>query len=134
MHALISTLDEKGVPSMIERTLLAPPRSQVGPVTVEQREKIIGRSPIKTTYDQPVDRESAYELLNKRQEGIMKRRQEQALQQAFEKEPRRKGDTGGSRRESMGQAFVKSVARAVGSSLGRQIIRGLLGSIIGGRR
>jgi uncharacterized protein len=133
-EALISTLDKKGVPSMIERTLMAPPRSRVGPVTAEEREKIIGRSPIKTTYDQPVDRESAYELLNKRQEAIMLRRQEQALQQASENESRRNGPSGGSRRESMGQAFVKSVARAVGSSLGRQIIRGLLGSIIGGRR
>jgi uncharacterized protein len=133
-EALISTLDARGVPGVIERTLLAPPRSQVGPVTPQEREKIIGRSPIKAAYDQPVDRESAYELLNERQEAAMKRREEQAGREAAEKEARRAGRSGGSRRESAGQAFVKSVARAVGSSLGRQIMRGILGSIIGGRR
>ncbi|MCW9079633.1 MAG: DUF853 domain-containing protein, partial [Gammaproteobacteria bacterium] len=117
-----------------ERTLLAPPRSQVGPVTAQEREKIIGRSPFKAAYDNAVDRESAYELLNERQEAVMQRREEQARREAAEKEARRTGHSSGSRRESPGQAFVKSVARAVGSSLGRQIMRGILGSIIGGRR
>jgi DNA helicase HerA-like ATPase len=133
-EALISTLDGKGVPSMIERTLLAPPRSQVGPLTREEREKIMGRSPYKALYEHPVDRESAYELLKKREEEMMNRRQEQARREAADKEAHRADRSGGTRRESTGQAFVKSVARAVGSSLGRQIIRGILGSIIGGKR
>jgi DNA helicase HerA-like ATPase len=133
-ETLISTLDEKGVPSMIERTLLAPPRSQIGPVTSEVREKIMGRSPLKGVYDQPVDRESAYELLKKREEEVMKRRQERDRREAADSQVRSADRSGSARRESTGQAFVKSVARAVGSSLGRQIIRGILGSIIGGRR
>jgi DNA helicase HerA-like ATPase len=133
-EALISTLDKKGVPGMIERTLLAPPRSRVGPLTREEREQIIGRSPFRAVYDHPVDRESAYELLQKRQSEVMQRRQEQVRRETEDKQARRDERSGGTRRESTGQAFVKSVARAVGSSLGRQIIRGILGSIIGGRR
>jgi uncharacterized protein len=134
-EALISTLDKKGVPSMVERTLMSPPRSQFGPISQEERERIISRSPIKATYDQTVDRESAYELLNKRQTEIMKRSEEQARQEAAEKaEKKASRSSGGSRRESAGEAFMKSVARAVGSNLGRQIIRGILGSIVGGKR
>ncbi len=132
-EALISTLDKKGVPSVVERTLMAPPRSQFGPVSEEERSRIIGRSPIKATYDQTVDRESAYELLKKREAEVIKRREEEARQDAAGKEERKKSRSGGSRRQSAGEAFIKSVARAVGSSLGRQIIRGILGSITGKR-
>jgi DNA helicase HerA-like ATPase len=134
-EALISTLDSKGVPSRVERTLMAPPRSQFGPLTEEERNRILSRSPIKSTYDQILDRESAYELLKEREEELIKRREAQAREEAAEKEARKASRSrGGSRRQSAGEAFVKSVARAVGSSLGRQIIRGILGSIIGGKR
>ncbi len=134
-EALISTLDKKGVPSMVERTLMAPPRSQFGPIAEAERARLIARSPVKAAYDQSIDRESAYERLNKRQEEILERRQAQERQEAAEKEARKNSrSTGGSRRESAGEAFVKSVARAIGSNLGRQIIRGILGSITGGKR
>jgi uncharacterized protein len=134
-EALISTLDKKGVPSMVERTLMAPPRSQFGPISPEERERIIQRSPIKSTYEQTIDRESAYELLKKREEEMLKRREALAKQEAAEKEEKKASrSSGGSRREGAGEAFVKSVARAVGSNLGRQIIRGILGSIIGKKR
>ncbi|MCU7872790.1 MAG: DUF853 domain-containing protein [Candidatus Thiodiazotropha sp. (ex Lucinoma borealis)] len=134
-ESLISTLDKKGVPSIVEKTLMAPPRSQFGPVDQKEREKIIKRSPFNTTYQAEIDRESAYELLKKREEELIKRREQQAQKEAAEKEQNRtKKSSGGSRRQGIGEAFAKSVARAIGSKLGRQIVRGILGSIIGGRR
>ncbi|MCU7919911.1 MAG: DUF853 domain-containing protein [Candidatus Thiodiazotropha sp. (ex Epidulcina cf. delphinae)] len=134
-EALISTLDEKGVPSMVERTLMAPPRSQFGPLSREERESIIDRSALKSAYETEVDRASAYERLQKREQEMMERRQRQAREEAEEKRVRRtKRSSSGSRRQGVGEAFVKSVARAIGSNLGRQIIRGILGSIVGGRR
>ncbi len=133
-EALISTLDKKGVPSMVERTLMAPPRSQFGPISEEERTRIVSRSPVKAAYDQTIDRESAYELLKKREQELIQRREEQARQEAAEKaEQKASRGSGGSRRESAGEAFFKSVARAVGSNLGRQIVRGILGSITGKR-
>jgi DNA helicase HerA-like ATPase len=131
-ETLISTLDKKGVPSMVERTLMAPPRSRFGPITAEERNRIISRSPLKATYDQAVDRESAYELLKKREEELIKRHEAKARKEAAEKEERKAGrNRRGSGRQGIGEAFVKSVARTIGSSLGRQIMRGILGSIIG---
>ncbi|MCU7891044.1 MAG: DUF853 domain-containing protein [Candidatus Thiodiazotropha sp. (ex Ustalcina ferruginea)] len=134
-EALISTLDKKGIPSIVEKTLMAPPRSQFGPVDQKEREKIIKRSPFNTAYHVEIDRESAYELLKKREEELIKRREQQAQKKAAEKKQNRtKKGSGGSRRQGIGEAFAKSVARAIGSKLGRQIVRGILGSIIGGRR
>ncbi|MBV2119986.1 MAG: DUF853 domain-containing protein [Candidatus Thiodiazotropha sp. (ex Ctena orbiculata)] len=131
-EALISTLDEKGVPSMVEKTLMSPPRSQFGPVSEAERKKIIGRSPLKSKYGEAVDRESAYELLKKREEELIKRREEQAKSEEQEKQAKRsKSRSGGSRRQGVGEAFAKSIARAIGSRLGKQIIRGILGSIMG---
>ncbi|MEW8626881.1 MAG: helicase HerA-like domain-containing protein [Candidatus Thiodiazotropha sp.] len=131
-EALISTLDEKGVPSMVEKTLMSPPRSQFGPVNEAERKKIIGRSPLKSKYGEAVDRESAYELLKKREEELIKRREEQAKSAEQEKQASRsKRRSGGSRRQGVGEAFAKSIARAIGSRLGKQIIRGILGSIMG---
>ncbi|MEJ2406258.1 MAG: DUF853 family protein [Candidatus Thiodiazotropha sp.] len=130
-EALVSTLDEKGIPSMVEKTLMAPPRSQFGPISEAQRKTILERSPLKSTYTETVDRESAYELLKKREAEMLKRREEQTREAAEEKDAK-KGRT--SNRQSVGEAFAKSVARAIGSNLGRQIIRGILGSIMGSKR
>ncbi|ODB96337.1 helicase HerA-like domain-containing protein [Candidatus Thiodiazotropha endoloripes] len=131
-EALISTLDEKGVPSMVEKTLMSPPRSQFGPVSEAERKKILARSPLKSKYGEAVDRESAYELLKKREEELIKRREEQAKSEEQEKQAKRsKSRSGGSRRQGVGEAFAKSIARAIGSRLGKQIIRGILGSIMG---
>jgi hypothetical protein len=132
-EALVSTLDDEGIPAMVERTLMAPPGSRFGPVDQARRDSLMHNSPVKGIYDQAVDRESAYELLKKREEEVA--RQREASHQA-ETKPTRSSSTrssGGSRRQSTGEAFAKSVARAVGSSLGRSIIRGILGSIIGRR-
>lgn len=141
-QALISTLDAKGVPSMVERALVAPPRSRIGPVTSEERQAIIQRSPIKSLYEQAVDRESAYELLKKREAELAEARQ-QAEQQAAQQAERerlekaeakeKKASSRGSNRQGIGESFAKSMMRSIGSGIGRRIARGILGSIIGGR-
>jgi hypothetical protein len=128
---LLSTLDEKGIPSMVEKTLMAPPCSQFGPISEAQRKTILERSPLKSTYAETVDRESAYELLKKQEAEMLKSREEQDREAADEKKVK-KGRN--SNRQSVGEAFAKSVARAIGSNLGRQIIRGILGSIMGSKR
>ena len=67
-EALVSTLEGKGAPSMVERTLIAPPMAQVGPIELSQRQQIVASSILKGKYDQPVDPESAYEMLKRAQQ------------------------------------------------------------------
>ncbi|MBT8440166.1 MAG: DUF853 domain-containing protein [Gammaproteobacteria bacterium] len=135
-EALISTLDKKGVPTIVEKTLMSPPRSQFGPLDEKTRKRMISKSPLKATYEQELDRESAYEVLLKREEEILEKREEQAQQQSKQKQSKQKRSTRkktSSRRQSIGETLTKSIAKAIGSRLGRQIIRGILGSIIGRR-
>ncbi len=138
-EALVSTLDAKGVPSIVERTLMSPPRSQFGPIDEAKRIELISRSPLKSAYEQLVDRESAYELLQKREKEIAEKRQQEAeaAERAAEEEKRRKEEEKASKRQSnrqgVGETLAKSIARTIGSTLGRQIVRGILGSIIGRR-
>jgi len=65
-EALVSTLDEKGQPTMVQKTLVKPPNSRVGPITDSERKAVISASPVKGVYDEVEDRESAYEILQKR--------------------------------------------------------------------
>jgi hypothetical protein len=139
-EALISTLDEKGVPSVVERTLMAPPRSQFGPLDAARRTELIARSPLASAYSTALDRESAYEMLARREAELAETRQREAeaAAQAKAEEQRRKAEERGARGrsgrpQSVGETLAKSVARTIGSSLGRQIIRGILGSIVGRR-
>ena len=67
-EALVSTLENKGVPSMVQRTLIRPPASRVGPITAEERRRLINESPVAGQYDQAIDRESAFEMLQKKAE------------------------------------------------------------------
>jgi hypothetical protein len=127
-EALVSTLQDKGAPSVVERTLIRPPCSRIGPATTKERQAVMSRSPVAGRYDQPIDRESAYEVL--------KRRAEQQTAQADEvagREPEQRGEDsrarGGRQRQSPVEAMITSAARSVGSQIGRQIIRGILGSL-----
>lgn len=137
-EALISTLDPKGRPTVVDWCLMAPPHSQIGPISDDEKNKFMERSPIKGRYDTPVDRESAYELLIEREEALELRRQEAAAElerdKLAAKIAKQKNKGSGRRRQTVGEAMFKSVARSIGSQLGRTIIRGILGSIIGGRR
>ena len=126
-EALVSFLDEKGRPLPVERVLIHPPRSQIGPLSETQRQQHMNRSPFKGRYDQVVDRESAYELLQRRAEIAAKEAQKQVAGEAPAKRP------AGRPRQSALEAFTKSTLRSIGSQLGRQIARGLLGSLFGKR-
>lgn len=131
-EALVSTLDPEGIPTQVEQILIRPPESQIGPMTQAEREELIDRSPYRGRYDQALDRESAYEMLLKRAE--QNAAQEEALEreeikrQASEKKTTRRR----SNRQTPTEAFVKSAARAIGSQLGRRVIRGILGSLFKG--
>lgn len=121
-EALVSFLDAKGSPGIVERAMVCPPRSQIGPITPAQRQAIISSSQFYGYYEQTIDRESAYERLKGRAEAM-------AVQQE-EGEPARA--PAARRTDSPVDAFVKSAARALGSQLGRQILRGVLGGLLVG--
>jgi DNA helicase HerA-like ATPase len=143
-EALVSFLDEKGRPGVVERAFIVPPQGQLGPITDAQRQQLMQTSLVAGVYDKTVDRESAYESL--------KARAEQTATAAAAAKPAAKtteaaaagggglgdilgGVLGGSgRREGALEAFTKSAARAIGSQAGRSIIRGVLGSLFGGKR
>jgi DNA helicase HerA-like ATPase len=151
-EALVSTLEGKGAPSMVERTLIAPPMAQVGPIELSERQRIVASSPMRGKYDQPVDPESAYEMLAKRAE-----------QAAAEAKAAEGGGgildmlgglfgTTGQRKGSMTvtQRVTREVTRTIvnqtvgglaaeigrtiggrqGSSIGRAIVRGTLGGLL----
>ncbi|MCL4137974.1 UNVERIFIED_CONTAM: hypothetical protein GTU68_002021 [Idotea baltica] len=128
-EALVSTLDEKGTPSIVQRVLICPPESRIGPATDDERRTLLSRSPLKGIYDTTVDRESAYELLKERRID-----EEKAEQLAKEAKEREKEEKRASRRQTPTEALFKSVMRSVGSQLGRTITRGILGSILGGKK
>ena len=129
-EALVSVLNKDGSPAPVERIFIRPPESQLGPVTPQQRDEMIRRSPFSGRYEQEVDRESAYELLKKKTE----RQAEIAIEEQQTKPQKTKAPTRASSRQSAGEALLTSAARAVGSTVGRQIIRGIMGSLLGGRR
>jgi DNA helicase HerA-like ATPase len=145
-EALISFLDAKGTPGITERAWVLPPGSQLGPITPEERKKLIRDSLVAGTYERAVDRDSAYEQLKERAGGGTAMPAGKGGQAA---EPAAAqggvlgglgdilfGSTGprGGRREGMVEAAAKSAARSVGSSLAREITRGVLGSLLGGTR
>ncbi len=136
-EALVSFLDEKGRPSVVERAFVIPPASRLGPLTLDERRKVIDGSLVAGHYEKVIDRESAHEQLKTR-----------AQAKTVDSAPPSGGlggildslglpGGGGSKgrtREGALEAATKSAARAMGSELGRRIIRGVLGSILGGGR
>jgi DNA helicase HerA-like ATPase len=136
-EALVSFLDEKGRPAPVQRALVIPPRSRIGPITAEERGAVIARSLVAGHYEKAVDRESAYEKLNARAgartEGTEKAGGLGGILESLGF-PGSAGDGKGRTREGALEAAAKSAARAMGSEVGRRIIRGVLGSILGGRR
>jgi hypothetical protein len=151
-EALVSCLDEKGQPQVVERAFIVPPRSQLGPISPQQRQQIMANSIVAGVYDKVVDRESAYEKLT------------QAVQQSSPPPQQPSGggfwgsifgggstapapapaplprsvSRGGRQPDSMAtiatKSIVRSVSSAIGSSIGRQVVRGVMGSIFGGGR
>jgi DNA helicase HerA-like ATPase len=135
-EALVSTLDEKGAPTVVERMLILPPTARIGPAKPEERQAVLAQSPLKGKYDAAVDRDSAYEMLTAKAEApkpapVPQRREDYPVARAPQRAPAPR--PAGRQREGIGEAFAKSAVRAVGSSLGRQIVRGILGAMLKGR-
>lgn len=128
-EALVSTLDDKGAPTMVARTRIRPPQSRLGPLTEGERGAITAASPVAAAYANPVNRESAFEMLKARAEQTAAPAPpvEAPLRPAPAERaaPRPRAST----RETPTEAMLKSVARAAGSQIGRALIRGLMGSL-----
>jgi len=130
-EALVSVLDAKGSPTVVERAFVLPPRSRLAPISPEERGRILRDSVLQGHYERVVDRESAYEKLK-----------EKAAQRQAEESPGGAAPGGAGRGRPAAEprsqtevligALAKSAAHAIGSQIGRQIIRGVLGSILGG--
>ncbi len=146
-EALVSTLEDKGVPSIVQRTLIRPPASRLGPITPAERRQVMNNSPVSGQYDQTIDRESAFEILQRK---IQQATAEKEQAKQAEDAPASGGgwhlpDFGGgsstpsrttakpraSSRQTVTETAMKSVVRSVGSSLGRALVRGILGSLSG---
>jgi len=133
-EALVSVLDEKGSPTMVQRTLVAPPRSKIGPIDEAVRTQRIKRSPFAATYTTTLDRESAYEVLQKRRQ---QQQQEELTQQLAEQQAKQEAAAArgsASTRQTPVEAFASSMLRTIGSTIGREVVRGVLGTFLGKRR
>jgi DNA helicase HerA-like ATPase len=135
-EALVSFLDEKGIPTPVERAFIIPPESRIGPATDAERAAVMKASLVSGVYEKQVDRESAYELLKQRAEQSAT---EEEAAAAKETEADSGFDWGGmlggrnKRSDNVLESAAKSVARAAGSQLGRAIVRGVLGTLFGKR-
>ena len=138
-EALVSTLQEKGIPMPVEHTLIAPPRCRMGAITDAERMQVRAGSPVGGKYDTPVDRESAEELLAKKVAAATERVDAPPARTPAEDEGGGFGQKanewlwGTRRRQGVAQTMAKQAARTIGSQVGRRILRGILGGIMGGR-
>lgn len=128
-EVLLSVLDESGIPKMVERVLVAPPTSALGPADRAVVETVLENSPVKDLYQTPLDRDSAYERLT-RKSGKRARAEEKDEAEASGEKPRK--ETSSSNRQGIGESLVKSVIRAAGSQVGRQVASALIRGLMGG--
>lgn len=127
-EALVSTLEDKGNPSTVQRTLIRPPSAKLGPASESAKNMVMQASPFGRKYNVVQDRESAYEILTGRAQVAAKKAEAEKAQKAEKPKAR------SSNRQSMGEAAVKSVIRSMGSSLGRTIAREIMRGIMGGTK
>jgi len=128
-EALVSTLQDKGIPAPVERVLVRPPHSRMGKATLAERQVVLDKDVNMRRYEKSFDPRSAHEILAERLEARLKKQEEAELEKraaAAQGKPRSSGRS----RESAGEAFLKSMARAAGSSVGRKLFRGILGSLL----
>jgi len=138
-EALISFLDERGQPGMVERAFVLPPASRIGSITPDERKAVMTTSPVKGVYDNSVDRASAYDKLAGRAAASAGAAPAGTPVAGGGFMDSLKGSLGGlmtgsGRKDSLIEAMAKSAVRTMGSSVGREIVRGVLGSLMGGRR
>ena len=124
-EALVSLLSADGVPMPVQRALVVPPRSRIGPISAAERQQVRASSPVGGKYDQSLDRDSAAEMLQRKAEARAPAEPGDA--------PRAPAAARASNRQGIVETMAKQAARTVGSQIGRQIVRGLLGSLLGGR-
>ena len=154
-EALVSVLEDKGIPSIVERTFIRPPFSRVGPITTEERKAVMAESVVGAVYDKVEDRESAYEVLTNKTKKKVEAEEAKQAEEAQTTAPSRpryedtnyrsgpppyRDDSGPpparqrtSRGDSVAEAAMKSAARSMATQLGRAIVRGILGSLSRGR-
>ena len=150
-EALISCLDEQGTPQIVERGMIMPPRSAFTPIHADERQKLMKQSLVAGVYEQAVDRDSAYEMLQRKvnesaQQQLLENeaKQQEVLakqhakeQERFEREQQKEAERQAKDRskltEDIVSTFAKSAARSLGGSGGQKLIRGLLGSLFGKR-
>ncbi|MBN8648866.1 MAG: DUF853 family protein [Caulobacterales bacterium] len=143
-EALVSTLDEKGIPTMVERTFVRPPYSRVGPATAEEKARVISASPIGNRYLNVLDRESAFEILSRKEAELEAKQAEIEEANKIEKQRDEAQNNGGllgdllggstsrgrkRRGDNLIETAAKSMVRQAGSSLARSLVRGILGSL-----
>ncbi|GFM52096.1 hypothetical protein PSCICE_33630 [Pseudomonas cichorii] len=127
-EALVGTLQDKGTPAMVQRVLIAPPQSRIGPLNDAERASLIGQSPLAGRYDKPIDRESAYEIL------VTRKASEASQADVPAQESESFGDKASEFLGSVAGQAVKNAMRQAATQLGRELVRGLMGSLLGGRK
>lgn len=127
-EALVGALEDKGTPAMVQRVLVAPPQSRIGPLSSAERDALLAASSLRGRYDQPIDRESAYEMLTQR-----KGEPAEPVPQARPEQDSFADKAGEFLQGAAGQA-IKSAVRQAANQLGRQLVRGLMGSLLGNKR
>jgi hypothetical protein len=140
-EVLISMLDEKGVPSMVEKALVVPPVGHIGPITAEQRQQLIANSLVAGVYENAIDRESAYEKLTVQAQAKQAEREQAAAAAAAAKEAeaQAKAERSAARApdtiwESIGKSAVRSATSSIGRQIGSKLVRGVLGGLLGGKK
>jgi len=128
-EALVGTLQDKGTPAMVQRVLIAPPQSRIGPLSEGERASLIARSPLAGRYDKPIDRESAYEMLIARKVATP---DSADAPEKTAKEQQSFSDMAGEFLGGIAGQAMKTAARQAANQLGRQLVRGLMGSLLGG--
>jgi DNA helicase HerA-like ATPase len=134
-EAVVSALDASGTPTVAQRVRIAPPVSQLAPITKEERAQIMSTSIMRGIYDTPTDRESAFERLKTRTatgDPVQKgETSSTSIGAIFKDVITPSGGSGGRARQGPLEAFFVSVARSAGGQVGRQVLRGILGSLMG---
>lgn len=140
-EVLISTLDEKGVPTMVDRAFVVPPVGHIGPITPEQRAALIANSLVAGVYETAIDRESAFEKLKALHDANMTQQAQAAEAEAVAKQEAEaaKAEKAAARApdtvwESIGKSAVRSATSSIGRQLGSKLVRGVLGGLLGGKK
>ena len=142
-YALVSTLDPDGQPQPVQHTMMRPPSSRIGTITDDERQVKIGYSPLKGKYDEPIDRESAHEMLEKlvlESESLKEKETLRRSRQAHREQAQGKkgksvfseimdAGTGGGKRQGYAESFMKQLVRSASSKLASRLVRGILGSL-----